>query len=264
MKWPTLTRQRATPPGVTGGHTIQPKPEAADTVPLLRERQQVFCVSLLLWVCLAAWTLSAFWEHINSLDPEYALQSKLGACGGELLALAFIYWHSFHAQLHVRKWALIHSLLLAAVLLVHSGGVRGLKEAKHQQLEAEKRVAAHLGALSAAQTRAAGEAAAKLRAAGGSDREATRLGARIAQEANRTATQQARETVEQGTARVLGATLLPDWYWRDWCYSGIFLAAVVLLSHLCWVMLSAPTAPRKLTPTGEETQPGETKPRLVA
>ncbi len=209
-----------------------------ETQPLLRERQQIFGVGFVLWLALAAWTLSAFWEHINSLKPEYALQSRLGACGGEFLALAFLWWHCFHVKLGVRKWALIHSALMACVLLFHSGGVRGLKEAQHQQVEAEERLTANLGQLSKSQTAAAGEAAGKLRAAGGSSKEAGRLGAGIARDANQAAAQNVRQLTEAGTEKVQNSTLLPAWYWRDWAYSAIFIAAVLLFVHLCWVMLT--------------------------
>jgi len=202
----------------------------------LNNRQQIFAVGFIVWALLAAWTISAFWAHISTLQEEYETGAKIGALGGEFVALAFLWWHCFHVKLGVRRWALIFSCLLAGVLLLHAGAVRGLKAAKIEQASAEQRFAENAARLAQAQTVGAGEAVGRARAAGGSPREAIRMGVQIAQSAGREATQNLRELTAAGTEKVQRSTIFPAGYIRDWMYSAIFLLSVVLLSALFWVM----------------------------
>src|SRR5262245_58335941 len=95
--------------------------------PLLTQRKQMFFVGFIVWVLLLCWSLSAFWGHIDSLKEEYASAAKAGAAAAEFIVLAFLWWHCFHKKIGVRKWTLIFCSVLAVVIVVHSGAVRGLR-----------------------------------------------------------------------------------------------------------------------------------------
>src|SRR5262249_46371926 len=59
---------------------------------LVPERVQKLIAGLLIWAFLAAWSVSAFWEHIDTLEPADKWMAKFGACGAEVILLFFILW----------------------------------------------------------------------------------------------------------------------------------------------------------------------------
>lgn len=205
--------------------------------PMLKQRQQMFAVGFIVWLLLLFWSGSAFWAHLErSQDPQYVSGAKLGALAGEFIVLAFLWWHCFHLKLNVRRWALIFAGVMAAVLVVHSGAVRGLHAAQQQQAEAESRLAENAKKIVGAQVEGAGRAAGNMQAAGGTKRQAQNLGATIARNAGDSAMKELRTMTEAGQQRVQQATILPDWYIRDWMYTGIFIIGLALLSALFWQM----------------------------
>lgn len=212
-------------------------PEIKPNPPMLKQRQQMFAVGFVVWLFLLVWSGSAFWAHLeSSQDPQYISGSKIGALAGEFIILAFIWYHCFHRKMNVRRWALIFAGVMSIVVVVHSGAVRGLRAAKAEQIEAEARMAENAKKLVAAQVESAGRAAGNARAAGASRSDARRLGASIAEKAGDGAVKQLREMTEAGQAKVQRATILPEWYIRDWMYTGIFVIGLFLLSCLFWQM----------------------------
>jgi hypothetical protein len=205
---------------------------------LLSERRQIFAVFFLVWVCLLAWSGSAFWAHLNSLEEEYQNAARLGALTGELVCLAFIWWHSFHKKMGVRKWSLILGGFLAILLVIHSGGVRGLRAARVQQQIFEVGFAQNASKIVKEGTVGAGEAAGKLLESGARRSDARQVARDIAAQVNKNATLQLREMSEKGQETVLSSTFLPRWYIDGWMYSGIFVLSILSLLWIAWIMLT--------------------------
>src|SRR5262245_66453544 len=121
----------------------------------ITQRGQMAFVGIVLWFLLAAWSLSAFWQHIDELGATYPKVTKLGAMAGEVALAALIWWHCFNKHINVRKWSLIFSVVLSAAILIHAGALRGMREAQTAQTSAETRLEETLTRMSTEQMSAA-------------------------------------------------------------------------------------------------------------
>lgn len=179
-------------------------------------RGQMAFVGIVLWFLLAAWSLSAFWQHIDELGATYPKVTKLGAVAGEVALLALIWWHCFNRHINVRKWSLIFSLILSAAILVHAGALRGMTEAHTAQVDAEKRLEDQLTRMSKEQMGA------------------TRRKADVAKAAQK----ELADTVRAGNDRVKDSSILPRWYLDGWMYSVLFILSLAFVGGAFWMMMN--------------------------
>lgn len=212
------------------------KPARKPTPAMLEQRQQVFWVSFAIWVCMAAWTLSIFFDHIDHLKSGYPVFQQVGASAGELIVLAFIYWHAFHPRIGVRKMSLLFSFLGGAVLMVHAGAVQGLKSAELKQSDAESRFAANAGQIVQSASQGAAQAANKN---GGTKRQVQSATVQTTKAGQKEALDNLKTFTEKGLERVQQSTLLSPDYIRYWMYSGIFIITSLLLFGVLWKMLGS-------------------------
>jgi hypothetical protein len=99
------------------------------------ERGQIATASYAVWGLLAMWSISAFWQHLDQLNPEYVMMAKIGAVAAEVILFAFTSWHIFSIKMRVRLWSLIFAFVLGAAVLVHSGAIQSMNSAKAEQNE---------------------------------------------------------------------------------------------------------------------------------
>lgn len=202
--------------------------------PFMSRRAQMAGVGFVLWALLASWSVSAFWQHIDELGATYQFAAKCGAMAGEFALAALIFWHCFDKHLGVRRWSLIFSFFLSAVILIHAGALRGMTEAQTARIETEKRLTSALTEMSA--TQAAGikpdqtgtqrERLAKNRAALAQQGEI----AKAAQE------QIANEIVASSDA-VKDSSILPRWYLDGWMYSLLFIVSLGFIGIISLLMM---------------------------
>lgn len=177
------------------------------------QRASIAVASFVIWAILAAWCVSAFWQHIDGLGLTYPIIAKIGAVAAEVTVFFLVYWHCFNHHLGVRKAALILGILLSAAALVHAGALHGISEAKNTQLETEKRVKEGLSDMSQNQ----------MRAANGKFKSKTQKD--IATNAQNKFT----ETVKEGDQKVIESSILPSWYLKGWMYAALFLMSLFCL-----------------------------------
>lgn len=207
----------------------------------LSARWQMAFVGVGLWLLLALWSLSAFWSHIDSLGESYQLAAKCGAMAGEFALLALILWHCFNAHIGVRRWALILGFLLAVVVLVHSGAVRGHTEAKTERLGTEQRLAQQLTAMSREQAAAIGEGGGRLASSGATQKERMAISSKAAAEQRQIATnaqQILAAEITKSDQIVKQHSILPEWYLNGWCYSVIFLCSLLCVGVIFLLMMN--------------------------
>jgi hypothetical protein len=132
--------------------------------PFLSRRWQMAFVGVGLWFLLLLWSASAFWQHIDALKPTYQLASKCGALAGEFALLAMVIWHCFDKHIGVRRWSLILGFILAGVILVHAGALRGMHDAETSQTKTVDQLTNKLGELSKQQIETGSKAAGQIRA----------------------------------------------------------------------------------------------------
>lgn len=201
---------------------------------IFSERWKMALMAITLWVFLAAWTLSAFWEHIKLLQPEYPLGSQFGAAASEVAILFLIVLHCFSKHIGVRKVALIFAAILSGLVVIHSSALRGHKESMVAQVSAEQRMAEQLGRMSAEQARAIEadqfgtqrERLAKNRAA-------------LAQKAEiaKAAQDQVAREIAGGAEKIKKDSIIPQWYWDGGMYSLLFIVSVLFLSVCFGLMM---------------------------
>ena len=179
-------------------------------------RGQMAFVGIVLWFLLAAWSLSAFWQHIDELGATYPKVTKLGAAAGEVALLALIWWHCFSQHINVRKWSLIFSVVLSAAILVHAGALRGMTEARTAQVDTEKRLKDTLTEMSREQMKG------------------TKQRAKVAE----TAQKQVADTVRAGNDKVKDSSILPRWYLDGWMYSVLFILSLSFVGCAFWMMMN--------------------------
>lgn len=223
----------------------------------LSQRVQMAIVGVGLWFLLALWSLSAFWTHISSLGEQYQFAAKCGSMAGEFALLALILWHCFNPHIGVRRWALILGFLLAVVVLVHSGAVRGATEAKTARLDTESRLAQSLTAMSKDQAATIGETGARSLSAAGSQKERAAIVGKTAAEQARVA-QAAQQTLAAEIVKtdqaVKDTSILPAWYLDGWCYSAIFLFSLLCVGIIFLMMMNDEDIDRNFNgiPDGQE------------
>lgn len=201
----------------------------------LTRRAQMALVGVALWLLLALWSLSAFWQHIDDLGPTYRLAAKCGAMAGEVALLALILWHCFDKHLGVRRWALIFSMILSAVILVHAGALRGMAEAQTAQIETEKRLTERLTEMSQKQS-----AAIKSVDTGTQRERLAKNKAALAKQAEvaLAAQKEVAETVKTGADKVKNSSTLPRWYLDGWMYSILFIVSLACVGIIFLLMMN--------------------------
>jgi hypothetical protein len=207
---------------------------------LLSQRGQMAFWAIGLWVFLAAWSLSAFWQHIDTLKPTYQFAAKCGAGGGEFALLAFIILHCFNKHIGVRKWALILGFVLAAVIAAHSGALRGLNESEVRQADTEQRLAETLTQMSAEQS---GNVAATSAKTGENRSQRERLAlALLASAQQGKIAASAQEIVAKEIAgrseKIKDDSIFPRWYLDGWMYSVIFILALAFSAWVFYCMMN--------------------------
>ena len=210
---------------------------------LVPERVQKLIAGLLIWAFLAAWSISAFWEHIDTLEPADKWMAKFGACGAEIILLFFILWKIYNKHLRVRFVALLFSAALGITILVHAGALRSIKGAKAEQVDREYRFAENAARIAEGNTRGAIEgvgsalqkAGASARARNGQIAAAQRRG----QENVKSAQKSLKEMADQTDLRLQNATWLPAWYIEKHTYTGVFVIALTLFSILLGIWMTA-------------------------
>lgn len=207
----------------------------------LNRRKQMAFVGVGLWVLLAFWSLSAFWGHIDSLKENYQLAAKCGAMGGEFALLALVLWHCFDKHIGVRRWALILGFMLAVVILVHAGALRGSGEAKQSRIDTENRLTEKLTQMSKDQS--AGLAASNAQASSGVQSQRERLviaGKTTAQQGEiaKAAQETIASEIVKSDAAVKDNSILPVWYLNGWCYSVIFIVSLAFVGIIFLMMMN--------------------------
>lgn len=201
---------------------------------LFTRRGGMAFVGIGLWLFMALWTLSAFWQHIDELKATYQFAAKCGAMAGEFAALAFVFWHCFSKHLGVRKWALVFAVLLPSILVAHAGALRGMQESTMAQRGTEERTREAL-------TRMTQDQAAVIKAdSTGTQRERlAKNRAAVAQQAEiaKNAQKEVAATIAASDDKVKDSSIFPRWYLDGWMYSLIFIAALVMVSAIFALMM---------------------------
>jgi hypothetical protein len=200
----------------------------------LSRRAQMAFVGVGLWLLLALWSISAFWQHIDELGATYQFAAKCGAMAGEFALLALVLWHCFDKHLGVRRWALILSFALASVILIHAGALRGINEAAAAQIGIEKRMAEQLAEMSKKQ--AAGITASDT----GTQRERlAKNRAALAQQAEvaKAAQKEVAATIAGSVGTVKDSSILPRWYLDGWMYSLLFILSLAFVGAIFLLMM---------------------------
>lgn len=208
---------------------------------LLSPRGQMAFCAIGLWFFLAAWSLSAFWQHIDTLNPTYRFASLCGAAGGEFALLIFIALHCFNKHIGVRKWALILGFVLAAVIAAHSGALRGLNEAEVKQADTEQRLRESLTLMSKEQAASIAETNAKTSAGLRQKERLAMAGKTKAAEAEiaKSAQQQLGATIISRAERVKESSIFPRWYLDGWMYSVIFILSLAFSAFIFRCMMNS-------------------------
>src|SRR5262249_11338324 len=206
-------------------------------------RAQMAFVGVGLWVLLMLWSLSAFFAHIDELQESYRLAAKSGAMAGEFALLALVLWHCFDKHIGVRRWSLILGFILAGVILVHTGALRGLKDARVQQRVTEDRLTEKLGELSKQQTeassKASGEIARQMR--GSSQRErrwAMNQQIQKGTASNLEARRLLANEIVSSNDKVKNNSILPRWWLDGYMYSGIFILSLLFVGVIFLLMMN--------------------------
>lgn len=224
----------------------------------LSARGQMFLAFLIPYLILAAWSLSAFWQHVDSLRPAYRNGARLGAMGGEAILLILIWQKCFSVHIGVRKWALICGFIFASFMLSHTAALWGINEAEIKQNELETRLKKELTEMSKEQSAAIGQNNAET-SSGLSQRErlanktkATNAQAQIMEKAQERLTREIAGREE----KIKGNSIFPKWYLDGWMYGVIFIVGLLALSITGWLSMNREDIDRNYDdiPDNQETQ----------
>lgn len=187
-----------------------------------------------LWLILAFWSASAFWEHIDQLESAYPVATKIGALASIFVLLALVLFHCFDKHIGVRKWALVFTLILTGLDLIHAGALRGLKEATIAQRDTETRMAEQLSKMSAEQAKAI-----QADQTGTQKERLAKQRAALAQKAEvaKSAQEKVAATIAKSSETVKDNSILPKWYLDGWMYSFLFLASSLFLGIIFLLMM---------------------------
>ena len=214
----------AQPRRPTTGSTARPKKKPE---PFITRRWIIFFLFSGIWLLLAAWTISAFFEHIDTLNPSYKLGAYAGACVGEFAGLWFLYLKSFDHSLTLRRWALILSIALAIVLIVHSGALIGMKEGAQAQAETENVLTEKLGQLSQKQMGAVGDGKKAEALTPRQQRAQARSESRLKGDIAKNAQKELADTVKGRQESIRESGIFPAWYFKGWMYIVIFVCVLI-------------------------------------
>lgn len=184
------------------------------------------------WAFLAAWSLSAFWQHIDSLKPTYKFAAQSGACGAEFVLLVMVFYHCFDVHINVRKWSLLLGAALGVLVLLHAGALRGLDDAAIAQDDTEKRIKE---AINEATTKQIEDAARvnKENSTGLRQRERLAMDAKLkaAQtELQKSAQAEIVKTIAGRSEAIKSTSWLPKWYLNGGMYAVMFIGAIVVFT----------------------------------
>lgn len=194
---------------------------------LMTQRGQMALMGGGMWLLLAFWSISAFWEHIEELQPTYPNAARMGAMGAEFALLCLLLLHCFNKRIGVRKWALIFTVILGGVVLIHAGALRGMKEATIAQRDTETRMAEALGKMSAQQAQAIqSDQSGTQRERLAKNRAAMAQKAEVAKSAQK----ELAATISKSAETVKSNSILPKWYLDGWMYSALFLVSMLFLA----------------------------------
>jgi hypothetical protein len=200
----------------------------------LRRRTRMFVFGLIGLLILAAWTLSAFWEHIDRLQTSYGWAAKLGALFGEIVLIDMLWCYCFDKSLRVRREALIFGFLLTVILAAHAGVLRGMHSIEQRQTETETRLKDTLTEMSKEQMttiKGASDDELNPRTRRAANAEANRAKAEIARQAQ----EQVGEEIKRRDQKIISETLAPTWYINGWMYALIFLVASAFAARVNWL-----------------------------
>lgn len=231
----------------------------------LSVRTQIAIAGVGLWALLAAWTLSAFWDHIGALKLDTQFGAKCGAMAGEFALLCLVLWHCYSKHLGVRKWSLILGFILSAFLLVHAGALYGMKEAEQKADEAAGKVAKALTDMSVQQSEQIGKTATRHNAV---------TAAKQQGEVGRNAQKIVAESVVDLAGAAKESSILPLWYLNGWMYSALFILSLLMVCVVVGLMQNnedidedfdgKPDAPQSVGQFGQSPQSSVVQPQMVA
>lgn len=201
-----------------------------DKKAIMTKRGKIAAAAIGVWLFLAAWTLSAFWQHIDELGVTYRIGSYIGAAGAEFIILIMILFHCFDKHIGVRFWAAVFSFLLSAIALAHAGALRGLNEAAVSQVATVKQMAETLdgmgGNIKADQSGTQKERLAK-------NKQALEQQRKLAEEAQKRVAEEIKGSVD----KIKDSSIMPRWYLDGWMYGVMFIAGLLLLTILFLLMM---------------------------
>lgn len=186
------------------------------------------------WFLLCLYTVPAFWDHLATLDTNYPIATRAGACVSGFGLLCMLLLHCFDKHLAVRRWALVFSVILAGAELIHASALRGLQEAAQGQRDTENRMAETLTKMSLDQAKAIQvdqngtqkERLAKSRAALAAQGDVAKA-----------AQKEVAATIGRSVDVIKDNSILPTWYLNGWMYSALFLLTLVQMSVLFALMM---------------------------
>jgi len=178
---------------------------------------------------LALWSLSAFFEHLDELKAS--AMAYWGAAGTEVIMVILAAFACFCWKVRARQEAHILNAIVALVILVHSGGVRGLLSAKTEQTAAESRLAENLNKLTQQTAGTAQSLARRQSRTIGAGNAAKAAQGTVAQ-ANQQAVNSLAEFTAQTQNRVAESSLFPRWYINGGMFSLMFIVGFLALSRV--------------------------------
>jgi hypothetical protein len=203
------------------------------------DRIQKTIAGFIIWIALLAWSMSAFLEHIDAAmgDSPYKSLARIGAAGAELILLHLIILKIWNKHLSVRTWALVGSFLVGGVILLHSGTLRSVGQAAHEQEKAEKSFTEGAGRIvgqnSAATATAAAELQKKMKADGFSQRERMAAANNLRNAAGQgvgKGLEEYKAFIAEGNKKVYESSIFPEWYTRQYLYIGVFILSLLVYS----------------------------------
>lgn len=174
----------------------------------------MFLTGLIVFLGLAMFTIPAFWEHIESLQPKYLWMSQIGVTCAEAFLLCLLLWHSFTTSIKIRLVSIILSAIVGLTVLGHSAMLWGLKDGAVRQAKKEEVLQKGLTDMSKEQMAA----------------QSGKFKSMNQREIGKNAQKEFRESVEGRDKAIHAATFAPEWYLNGPMY--LILFAITFLSVL--------------------------------
>lgn len=202
---------------------------------VLSKRGWLFAAKVIVLVFLAIWSLSAFYEHLDSLKASRG--AYVGAAGTEAIMLILAIFSSFFWKIRTRKEALIFNVILGVFVLFHAGGLRGLMAAELGQRQSEARLAENLNRLTAGQADTALKTQTKQSAKIGKADAAKNARATI-QSANKAAVDSLSEFTKTSHERIADSTIFPRWYVNGGMFSVMFMLGLLFFGRVSYTAIT--------------------------